>query len=87
VINALKHAFPDQSHGRIVAEYDSDGPKWTLSVKNDSIGMPSGRPRAKAGVGTGIIEALAGHLHAGIDVLDAAPGTAITISGALSRIA
>ena len=30
VINALKHAFPEQNHGKIIVEYRSDGQKWTL---------------------------------------------------------
>ena len=40
VINSLKHAFPEQKHGKITVDYRSDGPKWTLSVKDDGIGMP-----------------------------------------------
>jgi hypothetical protein len=42
--------------------------------------MPAGNESAKAGLGTGIIEALAKHLDAGIQVLRADPGVAITIS-------
>jgi two-component sensor histidine kinase len=84
VINALKHAFSDQRGGRIVVGYRSDGPKWTLSVKDNGVGMPVGHPRAKAGLGTGIVEALAKHLHAGVEVSNAAPGTAVTVSGAAS---
>jgi two-component sensor histidine kinase len=81
VINSLKHAFPDQRHGRIVVSYRSDGPKWTLSVEDNGVGMPTGHPGAKAGLGTGIVEALAKHLHASVTVSDAIPGAAITISG------
>ena len=84
VINALKHAFPDQRHGRIVVRYCSDGPKWTLSVTDNGVGMPTGHPGAKAGLGTGIIEALAKHLHVRVEALDAAPGTATTVSGVSS---
>jgi len=42
--------------------------------------MSTGYPQAKAGLGTGIVEALARHLQARIDVADSSPGTAITIS-------
>src|ERR1700729_3618244 len=80
VINALKHAFPGHAPGKIVVDYRSDGPDWSLSVKDDGIGMPTGDQRAKAGLGTGIIEALAKHLGAGIEVLRSDPGVAITIS-------
>ena len=81
VINALKHAFPDQRRGRIAVRYRSNGPAWTLSVTDDGVGMPTGHPGAKAGLGTGIIEALTKHLHARVDVSGAEPGTAIKVSG------
>jgi two-component sensor histidine kinase len=77
VINALKHAFPEQKHGKITVDYRSDGPKWTLSVKDDGIGMPT--DAAKPGLGTGIVEALAKQLGARIRVADALPGTIFTL--------
>jgi two-component sensor histidine kinase len=80
VINALKHAFPRHARGKIVVDYRSNGPDWTLSVKDDGVGMPTGDQRAKAGLGTGIIEALARHLGAGIEVLRSNPGVAVAIS-------
>jgi two-component sensor histidine kinase len=67
--------------GRIVVGYRSTGRNWTLSVTDDGVGMSSGS-KAKPGLGTGIVEALAKHLHAHVDISDLAPGTAITISGA-----
>ena len=81
VINALKHAFPGHAPGKIVVAYGSDGPKWALTVKDDGVGMFPGTPKAKPGLGTGIVEALARHLHADITATDANPGTSITISG------
>jgi two-component sensor histidine kinase len=80
VINALKHAFPGRARGKIIVDYRSGGPDWTLSVTDDGIGMPTGTRKAEAGLGTGIIEALAKHLGASIQVLDSNPGVAITIS-------
>ena len=77
VINALKHAFPEQKHGKIMVDYRSDGPKWTLSVKDDGIGMPT--DAAKPGLGTGIVEALARQLSGHIRVADALPGTIFTL--------
>ncbi len=44
--------------------------------------MPTDHAELKAGLGTGIIEALAKHLNAVVVVSAAAPGTAITISDA-----
>jgi two-component sensor histidine kinase len=80
IINAVKHAFPEQKRGKIVVSYRSSGREWTLTVKDDGQGMPTGLPKAKAGLGTGIVEALANHLHARVEVSDAAPGTAVTVS-------
>ncbi len=79
VINALKHAFPDQLIGVITIGYVSEGHDWTLSVTDDGIGMLTGRAAPKAGLGTGIIEALTKNLLGELQVSDAGPGTAVTI--------
>lgn len=79
VINALKHAFLDQTKGTIRVEYRSEGMDWTLSVINDGVGMPTGTEAPKAGLGTGIVEALARNLQSEIQLADAEPGTSITI--------
>jgi len=79
VINALKHAFPDDRGGTITIDYRSSGDDWTLSVTDDGTGMPTGAAAPKAGLGTGIVEALAKNLRGEIEVSDAAPGTAVTI--------
>ena len=79
VINALKHAFPHRA-GKIRVDYRSNGPAWTLSVTDDGIGMSVGPVKARAGLGTGIVEALARHLRGVIHVSGANPGTTITLS-------
>lgn len=79
VINALKHAFPDQAMGTIAIDYRSSGNDWTLSVTDNGIGMPAGRDAPKAGLGSGIVEALARNLLAEVQLSDAGPGTAMTI--------
>ena len=81
VINALKHAYPEHGRGVIVVGYRSDEKGWRLWVKDDGVGMSTNPSHAKAGLGTGIVEALASHLHACVEVSDAAPGAAITIRG------
>lgn len=80
VINSLKHAFPDQPKGAIVIDYSSTGSDWILLVTDDGIGMPTGSDAPKAGLGTGIVEALARNLQGEIQLSDAAPGTTVTIS-------
>ncbi|MBE1710947.1 MULTISPECIES: sensor histidine kinase [Mesorhizobium] len=77
VINALKHAFPQERSGKISVDYRSHGQDWTLSVRDDGIGM--GDSAAKAGLGTGIIEALARNLQSDISVTDADPGTLVSV--------
>jgi two-component sensor histidine kinase len=79
VINALKHAFPDEMAGTIAVDYRSSGGDWTLSVTDNGVGMPTGSEAPKAGLGTGIVEALARNLAGEIEVTDAGPGTAITV--------
>ena len=80
VINALKHAFPEERSGRISVDFRSDGQDWTLSVRDDGIGIPTGDDAAKAGLGTGIIEALARNLQSDISVADGKPGTIVSVA-------
>lgn len=80
VINALKHAFPAQRTGRIVIDYCSAGRDWTLSVVDDGIGMSTESDSPKPGLGTGIVEALTKNLQGELQLSDASPGTAVTIT-------
>ncbi|MDI7865118.1 ATP-binding protein [Rhizobiaceae bacterium n13] len=80
VINALKHAFPDERTGTIVIDYRSSGKDWTLSIADNGIGMAVGGQAPKTGLGTGIVEALVKNLQAEIRLSDADPGTVVTIS-------
>lgn len=80
VINALKHAFPGQvSGGKIAVDYLADGDGWTMSVSDNGIGMPATAHPAKAGLGTGIIDALSKQLDATVSVTSADPGTRVSI--------
>ena len=80
VINALKHAFPDERTGTIVVDYHSSGKDWALSITDDGIGMPGGNDAPKAGLGTGIVEALVKNLNGEITLSNAEPGAVVTIS-------
>jgi len=79
VINALKHAFPEQRGGSIVVGYKTNRSDWSLSVSDDGVGMPKSRAPAKAGLGTSIVEALAKQLDAGVVIAEGNPGTVISI--------
>ena len=79
VINALKHAFPGQRRGKIVAGYEGDGPNWRLYVSDDGVGMHQTTGGARPGLGTSIVEALANQLRAEVEVTNLHPGTTVSI--------
>ena len=80
VINAIKHAFPDQDEsGKITVSFAEDQGAWLLTVSDDGLGMPSDKKRGKPGLGTGIVEALSKQLGATVVVLNANPGTRVEV--------
>lgn len=80
IINSLKHAFPGRTQtGTIEVDYHSDGSAWSLVVTDDGVGMPKNAEDRKPGLGTGIVEALAGQLGATVTIADQAPGTKVSI--------
>ena len=84
VMNALKHAFPDQNmKGWINVVYDVDGTDWKLSVADNGIGKPDGVfAQPKTGLGTGIIKALAQDLNAKVETLAGPDGTIVSVTHA-----
>ena len=78
VINALKYAFPDRRTGKIIVDFHSEGPHWTLRVGDDGVGLSKSH-RAKPGLGTNIVETLASQLHARVVVADSNPGTSVSV--------
>lgn len=80
VINAIKHAFAGEiKDGKIIVSFAADKAGWLLSVSDNGSGMPTGKGRAKPGLGTGIVEALATQLEASVTVVDSRPGTRVEI--------
>jgi chemotaxis protein methyltransferase CheR len=86
VINALKHAFGDTAaKGRIAVDYTASGPNWKLTVADDGKGIPvrtTALTKARCGLGTGIVQALARQLGAGITTLSGPHGTSVSIAHA-----
>jgi two-component sensor histidine kinase len=84
VMNALKHAFPDEKvEGQIIVAYDVDGTNWKLSVSDNWIGRPDGVfAQPKTGLGTGIVKALSQQLNAQVETLAGPSGTTISITHA-----
>jgi two-component sensor histidine kinase len=84
VLNALKHAFPDDKIDRQIAiGFDVAGTNWKLSVTDNGIGAPVGVfAQAKSGLGTSIINALAQQLEARVEVLSGPQGTTVSATPA-----
>jgi chemotaxis protein methyltransferase CheR len=82
VINALKHAFPDDRRdGMVMVTYDLAEPNWRLTVSDNGIGRPAGQPdMVRPGLGTAIIEALAKQLDARVEVFMDPHGTTVSIT-------
>jgi two-component sensor histidine kinase len=84
VMNALKHAFPDdKAKGQITVAYDMIGTNWKLSISDTGIGKPDdGFAHGKSGLGTGIVKALAHQLDAQVETLAGPGGTTVSITHA-----
>jgi two-component sensor histidine kinase len=84
VMNALKHAFPDEkTKGQIVVLYETAGTNWKLSVTDNGAGKPDGVfAQPKSGLGTGIIKALAQQLDAKVETVAGPEGTTVSITHA-----
>lgn len=81
VINSLKHAFCDAAKdGHIVVTCDAVETEWTLSVSDDGKGKQKHAASAEGGLGTGIVAALAGQLHAEVVTESGPQGTSVLIS-------
>ena len=80
VINAIKHAFPDNQPGKIIVCYDAKESGWTLSVSDDGVGSAeTKRAGERPGLGTSIIGALANQLQAVIRTESSSEGMKVLI--------
>ena len=84
VMNALKHAFPNEKvEGQITVAYDVAGTNWKLSIADNGIGKPDGVfAQPKTGLGTGIVKALAQQLDAKVETSASPQGTTVSITHA-----
>ena len=82
VMNALKHAFPeDRTDCKITVTYDVAGANWMLSVADNGIGKPAGA-QGKSGLGTGIVKALSQQLDAQVATVTGPEGTSVSVTHA-----
>jgi two-component sensor histidine kinase len=87
VINALKHAFPDQTRaGHVIVGYEVNGSNWKLSISDDGVGLPDGAPviRKGGGLGKSLVKALAQQLEAEVEVTSSQAGTTVSVTHAAS---
>lgn len=80
VINSLKHAYVDpDAEGTIKVSFHTVVDGWILTVADDGVGIQGDHASGKPGLGTGIVNALAGQLSARVEVTDANPGCLVSI--------
>lgn len=81
VMNALKHAFPDEKvAGQINVAYDMAEADWKLSVSDNGVGKPAiATVKVTSGLGTGIIKALSHQLDAKVKTEFELHGTTVSI--------
>lgn len=80
VINAVKHAFPNDNAGEILVKYKVDEANWRLSVSDNGAGLRqdgSGGPHT--GLGNSIVEALAHQLKASVEITTRSPGVTVSV--------
>lgn len=82
VLNALKHAFPDnRADCAIVVSYEVNGSDWRLTVSDNGIGKSDITwPPIKSGLGTGIVQALANQLDARVNISSGSTGTSVVVT-------
>jgi PAS domain S-box-containing protein len=84
VMNALKHAFPDdKKDAAIVVSYKVAETDWKLAISDNGIGRPDQSvDGVKPGLGTSLVQSLAKQLDATVDIKSDAHGRAVSITHA-----
>ena len=84
VMNALKHAFPNEKKdAAIVVSYKVAETDWKLTVSDNGIGKQDLiASQKKGGLGTSLVQSLAKQLDARVDTESTSDGMAVTITHA-----
>jgi PAS domain S-box-containing protein len=84
VTNAFKHAFVgDAAGGLVVVAYEAAETSWRLVVSDNGVGTPEGQldsDKARPGLGTIIVAALAKQLDARVEIMRSQRGTTVSIA-------
>ncbi len=78
VINAIKHAFPNNRAGIITVVYDAIDSAWTLSINDNGIGKSVDNADGRDGLGTSIVAALANQLATKVRIDSSSNGTKVS---------
>jgi chemotaxis protein methyltransferase CheR len=84
VINAVKYAFPDgRASGRVRVTFEKKLADWKLTVSDNGVGRrPAAAGKARKGLGTALITALARQLEAQISEVSTDKGLTIEVTRA-----
>ena len=84
VMNALKHAFPDdKKDAAILVSYKVSDTDWKLTISDNGIGKQDlSASEKKGGLGTSLVQSLAKQLDAQVAIASDAHGTAVSITHA-----
>ena len=84
VMNALKHAFPNEKkNAAILVSYEVSNSDWKMTIADNGDGKPNlSESEKKGGLGTSLVKALAKQLEAGVVTVSDSHGTAVTITHA-----
>jgi chemotaxis protein methyltransferase CheR len=84
VMNALKHAFPDdRKNAAIVVSYKIAGSDWKLTIADNGVGKSEPTdPEKRRGLGTSLVQSLAKQLDARVDYEPVSQGMAVSITHA-----
>jgi len=85
VMNALKHAFPDdKKDAAVIVSYKVADNDWKLTISDNGIGGPhtSASDGIKSGLGTSLVQSLAKQLDAIVNIKSGSEGRAVSITHA-----
>jgi two-component sensor histidine kinase len=84
VMNALKHAFPDEkADAAVVVSYKVSDTDWKLAISDNGIGQPDRSvDGAKGGLGSSLIQSLAKQIDATVDINSGPQGRSVSVTHA-----
>lgn len=85
VINALKHAFPN-NEGTVTITYEAQKTSWKLVIRDDGVGYRLAEKTPTDGLGTNIVDSLVKQLEATIERKSSNRGTTVSITHTSAQV-